>query len=286
MTTIEDVIQIKPLNLDLINPNPQNCTDPLQGGSKIFIIGKPGSGKSTLIKALFYNKSQIIPVGVALSGTESETGFYKEFLPSAYIFDEYDQSALSNCIIRQKGARQHMKNPWTMLIIDDCMDDPTVFNKPPQPGLFKNGRHWKMLYIVSLQYALDVKPHIRSNIDGVFIFRESNVAIRKRLYENYAGIIPSFSLFETIMDTITGDYTALYVQNSINTNDWQECVFYYKAPIVGNFKFGCAEYRGYSAKTVVPLQTLDAQLPRDGLPKTIQQTMTNSYKNVFAPRIK
>ena len=144
-----------------------------------------------------------------------------------------------------------MKNPWTMLIIDVCMDDPTVFNKGPLPGLFKNGRHWKMLYIVSLQYALDVKPHIRSNIDGVFIFRESNVAIRKRLYENYAGIIPSFSLFEKIMDTITGDYTALYVQNSINTNDWKECVFYYKAPVVGDFKFGCAEYRGYATKILI-----------------------------------
>ena len=251
MTTSEEIIQIKPLDLDLINPNPQNYTDPLQGGSKIFIIGKPGSGKSTLIKSLFYNKSQIVPVGVALSGTESETGFYKEFLPSAYVFDEYDQDALSNYIIRQKGARQHMKNPWTMLIIDDCMDDPTVFNKPPQPGLFKNGRHWKMLYIVSLQYALDVKPHIRSNIDGVFIFRESNVAIRKRLYENYAGIIPSFSLFEKIMDAITGDYTALYVQNSINTNDWKECVFYYKAPVVDDFKFGCAEYRGYATKILI-----------------------------------
>ena len=74
------------------------------------------------------------------------------------------------------------------------------------------------------------------------------MAIRKRLYENYAGIIPSFSLFEKIMDTITGDYTALYVQNSINTNDWKECVFYYKAPVVGDFKFGCAEYRGYATK--------------------------------------
>jgi hypothetical protein len=245
----ENIINIKPLNLDIINPNPRNYMDKDQGGSKIFIIGKPGSGKSTLIKSLFYNKSQIIPVGVAMSGTESETGFYKEFLPNAYIHDEYDPDVLSNYIIRQKAAREYIPiNPWSMLIVDDCMDDPSVFNKPPQPGLFKNGRHWKTLYIVSLQYALDIRPAIRSNIDGCFIFREANSTIRKKIYDNYASIIPSYQLFEQIMDSITGDYTALYIHNASNTNDWKDCVFYYKAPIVENFKFGCQEYRGYAQK--------------------------------------
>jgi len=242
-------IEIKPLDLNIINPNHQNYLDPNQGGSKIFIIGKPGSGKSTLLKSLFYHKSDIIPVASVLSGTESETNFYKDFLPNVFIHDEYDHISLTNNIVRQKGSRQHNKiNPWILLCIDDCMDDPSVFNKAPQPGLFKNGRHWKMLYIVSLQYALDVKPHIRSNIDGVFIFREPNVAIRKRLYENYAGIIPSFQLFEQIMDAVTGEYTALYVHNSTTTNDWRDCVFYYKAPIIENFKFGCQEYWGYAKK--------------------------------------
>lgn len=243
-------VYINPLNLDLINPNPSNYMDPEQGGSKIFIIGRPGSGKSTLIKALFHNKSQIIPVGLAMSGTESETKFYAEFMPTAYIHDEYDSDVLSKAIVRQKGAKEHLSNPWSIIIVDDCMDEPSVFNKAPQPGMFKNGRHWKMLYIVALQYSLDVKPTNRSTIDGVFIFKSDGAASRKKLYDNYAGIVPTFELFCQIMDSITGDYTALYIHNSTTTNDWKECVFYYKAPIVDNFKFGCEEYRGYSDKIV------------------------------------
>lgn len=248
---ITEDVNIKPFHFDLINPTSYNYKDPNQGGSKIFVIGKPGSGKSNLIKALCYYKSGIIPVAEVISGTESETGFYSKFIPDEYIHDDYDSSVLSSCIVRQKGTRKNptMTNKWILTIVDDCMDDTSLFNKAPQPGIFKNGRHWKMLYIVSLQYALDIKTHMRFNIDGVFIFREPNLAVRKKLYENYASIIPEFKYFEQLMNQFTGDYTALFIKNDTTTNDWKECVYWYKAPLIpSDFKFGCKEYRGYAAK--------------------------------------
>ena len=86
---------------------------------------------------------------------------------------------------------------------------------------------------------MDVRPVIRTNVDGVFILREPNLRNRKVMYENYAGIIPDFSLFCTILDQITDDYTALYIHNATKTNDWKDCVFWYKAkPIPKDFKFG------------------------------------------------
>jgi len=112
-----------------------------------------------------------------------------------------------------------------------------------QHGMYKRGRHWKMLYILSLQYAMDVKPVIRTNVDGVFILREPILKNRKSLWENYASIVPDFSLFCDIMDQLTGDYTALYIHNAGKSNDWQECVFWYKAQITPkDFKFGCEDY--------------------------------------------
>lgn len=106
-------------------------------------------------------------------------------------------------------------------------------------GIFKNGRHWKMLFILSLQYCMDVKPVIRTNVDGVFILRETNLRNRKNLWENYAGIIPDFSMFCQIMDTITSDYTALYIHNQTTSNKLEDCLFWYKAkPPPENFRLG------------------------------------------------
>ena len=52
-----------------------------------------------------------------------------------------------------------------------------------------DGRHYKMLFLLTMQYALGVPPNLRTNIDYVFS-RENYVSNRKRLYEHYAGMFP------------------------------------------------------------------------------------------------
>ena len=100
-----------------------------------------------------------------------------------------------------------------------------------------------MLYILSLQYCMDIKPVIRNNVDGTFILREPNLKSRKSIYENYAGVIPSFKLFCHIMDQITVDYTALYIHNQGQSNDWRDCVFWYRGKdIPKGWKFGSSDY--------------------------------------------
>jgi len=91
---------------------------------------------------------------------------------------------------------------------------------------------------------MDVKPVIRTNIDGTFILREPSLKNRRALWENYAGIIPDFSSFCEIMDQITDDYTALYIHNATQSNRLEDCVFWYKAPknIPDGFKMGCPDF--------------------------------------------
>jgi len=237
-------IYIRELDPDIIPPRTSKFQDKnYNGGSKIVVVGKPGTGKSTLIKALLYAKKHIFPVGIAMSGSEDSNHNYKQFIPSSFVFNDYNENKIVEFINRQKIAHNHLENPWAVMILDDCTDDPTIFNKPLQQALYKKGRHWKMMYILSLQYAMDVKPVIRTNVDGIFILREPLLKNREALYKNYASIIPDFNTFCDLMDNLTEDYCALYIHGATNTNTWQECVYYWKAPQISpDWKFGCPEY--------------------------------------------
>lgn len=240
-------IRIRELDLDIIPPCTSRMNERDYGGSKIVVIGKPGTGKTELIKSLLYAKKHIIPVGMAMSGSEDTTGDFSRIFPNIFVYNEYKPDKVEGLIQRQKFAKEHLANPWAVLILDDCTDEPKIFNTGLQRGLYKRGRHFKLWYILSLQYALDIRPAIRTNVDGVFIMKEANIRNRKSLWENYAGIIPDFSLFCDILDQLCENYTSIYIDNQNQSNNWQDKVFYYKANRVpDSFKFGCKEFWKFS----------------------------------------
>lgn len=242
---LEIPINIKCFNFDTIRPNQESLTNLNLGGSKIVIIGSAGSGKTSLIRNLFYAKRHLIPCAMVISGTEYLNKSYSEFIPDLFIHDDYDENIIRDFIKRQAYGRTHLENPWAILLIDDCADKPSNLNSELQTNLFKNGRHYNMLYILSMQYCLDVSPAIRTNIDGVFIFRETNPKNREKMWNNYAGVIPDFRLFCDIMDTITGNYTALYIDMQCKSNNWQDAVYWYSVPphqLKKEFTFGSETY--------------------------------------------
>jgi len=254
-----ETYRIKELDPDIIPPSTKNYKNPEQGGAAIVVIGKRGAGKSWLMRSLLYAKKHIFPVGMVMSGTEDANGFYGKMFPSTFIFNEYNEDKITKFIQRQKIAMKHVENPWNILLIDDCTDDAKVFRRPLQQGLYKRSRNFKTNYYLVLQYGLDVNPAIRTNVDGVFILREPNLRNRKIMYENYCGIIPDFKRFCDLMDQLTDDHTALYIHNVSKTNNWQDCVFWYKArKVPDDFRFGCQEYwdfhnQRYNPEYVDPL---------------------------------
>jgi hypothetical protein len=216
----------------------------LDGNGRLVLDNFIVNHNTTIIKSIIYEKSHIVPVGVVFSGTEDSNHFWKTVMPDTFVFNGLNLDQLTKVIKRQKIAKEYARtNPWAMILLDDCLDDPKLLNLPIFHGIYKNGRHWNILYFLSTQYAMDIRPAIRTNIDCTIILREPNLRNRKCIHENYASIIPDFKDFCQIMDQITTDYTALVIMNNGTSNKWQDCVFWYKAKnIPEGWKFGCDEY--------------------------------------------
>jgi hypothetical protein len=203
------------------------------------------TGKSSLIADILYNFKHVFPIGEIHSGTEDSNGYYKTIFPSLFIYNDLNINRVKDFVIRQRTAKQQgVRVPWATMILDDCTDEPKILLKKIFQAIFKKGRHWKMLFILSLQYSMDIKPVIRGNIDYTFILRETILSNRDKLWRNYAGAIPNFNDFCDIMDQITDDYTALVINNRTQSNELRDMVFYYKADLdkLKNFKFGCKEF--------------------------------------------
>ena len=127
-------------------------------------------------------------------------------------------------------------DPRAFVILDDCLYDNTWSRDKMMRLLFMNGRHWKIMLVITMQYPLGIPPALRTNIDYVFILREPYITNRKRIWENYAGMFPTFESFCQVMDQCTENYECLVIHNNSKSNKIEDMVFYYKAEEHGDFK--------------------------------------------------
>jgi hypothetical protein len=135
-------------------------------------------------------------------------------------------------------------DPRSFVILDDCLYDSTWTRDKLMRLLFMNGRHWKVLLVITMQYPLGCPPTLRTNIDFVFILREPYISNRKRIYDNYAGMFPTFESFCQVMDQCTENYECLVIDNNVKSNKLSEQIFWYKADstIRHDFKLGAKEF--------------------------------------------
>ncbi len=223
-------------------------------GPVIVLIGRRDTGKSYLVRDLLYHHRDI-PIGTVISGTEAGNGFYASHVPKLFIHDEYSSGIIENILKRQKSVMKEVNkqiqmyksskiDPRSFVILDDCLYDSTWTRDKLMRLLFMNGRHWKVLLVITMQYPLGCPPTLRTNIDFVFILREPYISNRKRIYDNYAGMFPTFESFCQVMDQCTENYECLVIDNNVKSNKLSEQIFWYKADstIRHDFKLGAKEF--------------------------------------------
>ena len=225
----------------------------------VVFIGKRETGKSVLVRDLLYHK-QDIPVGTVISGTEGANSFYSSIMPSIFIHGEFTDNVVDNYLKRQKKVvkkfteegRSTNIDPRAFFILDDCLYDQSWTKNKNIRAMFMNGRHYKSLFIITMQYALGVPPNLRTNIDYVFLLRENYQSNRKRLYEQYAGMFPSFEVFCQVMDQCTENYECLVINNNAKSNKLEDQVYWYKADLHDDFQIGHPQFWKYHSDNFDP----------------------------------
>ena len=144
-------------------------SSPVSAVPVIVLIGRRDTGKSYLVRDLLYYH-QDIPIGTVISGTEAGNGFYSEHVPKLFIHDEYNSAIIENILKRQKTVLKQIKketemykksniDPRAFVILDDCLYDATWTRDKVIRLLFMNGRHWKIMLVITMQYPLGIPPN-------------------------------------------------------------------------------------------------------------------------------
>lgn len=205
--------------------------------SKSLFVARPNSGKSYMIKYLMYQLRQFFPLIKVFSHSNSFSNDY-DYVPDILISGNIDQEKLLDVIQRQKYATKYLENPNLALILDDVADDKKLWNTKVVRSLLFNGRHFFLNLFVTTQYAKSIAVDIRNTFDYIFIFNDANQDNRKKNYETFCRIIPTFELFNSLFDNMP-EFGVLVIINGKVTNNWLDSVRWFKAGQVPDDWLSC-----------------------------------------------
>ncbi len=217
----------------------------------VVLIGKRGTGKTELLKDILYFKRDF-PIGTVINPTESANKSFSNIVPPIFIHEEYRPEIIENVLKRQTMIMKKINkeiqlygrssiDPRAFLILDDCLYDNSWKRDRNIRYIFMNGRHKKLFFLVTMQFVLGISPELRTNVDYIFICRENIISNRKRLYDAFAGMFPTFECFCSVLDQCTENFECLVIDNTSRSNKLEDQVFWYKAELRADFTIGSRE---------------------------------------------
>ncbi len=230
----------------------------------IVMVAKRGSGKSWLCRKIL-KQYQHIPVGLIIAKTDRMNTFYGNFFPDLYIHYEYKTEIIQKLLSRQQkmiAKRKEKKEQGkkvdsrAYIIMDDCLADSKSWVKDqPISELLYNGRHYDIMYILTMQVPLGIGPNMRKQFDYIFLFAEEYVIELKKIYLHYAGLFPTFEAFRQVFSKVTEDYccmvlvnTTRHKKNIASTGTFLDKIFWFKADNVEIGDLGCGQFNMYHKK--------------------------------------
>jgi len=216
----------------------------------IVAIGKRRTGKSWLLRNIMYLMRDKIPAGIVISQTDELNKFWRQYVPSKYIYPKYEPEILDAVFKRQKDIlndnsltreEKDEKAPFFVLL-DDVISDQRLKYDENLMELFVAGRHYRLFVMITSQYAKAITPTLRGNTDYAFLMKCAQQRQREALWEDFADSLTK-DAFAQMLDAYTEDNEVLVVDTCPEKKvDPIELFAWWKAVDPGEFAMGSKEY--------------------------------------------
>lgn len=184
--------------------NPQQA----KNMDSIMIIGKRATGKTVLVKDLL----QYIPFEQLVTFNSTDK--------------EYSEDSLQKFLMERKTTLRHQR---ACVVFDGCMYDKSCWKLEPMHDLYTNTRFLRTHIIMVMDYPMVLPPIFLCCVDYVFIFYNEHIPSRKRLYEDYTGMFPTFEDFCQVFDQLKHEpFTCMVINNTSISNRLEDQVMWYK----------------------------------------------------------
>jgi len=197
-----------------------------------------GVDNKYLIKSLmwFFNSSNI-QYGIVISPMDKLNRVYIEYVPEEFIHHEYNDEILNRFTHRQRTLRDQ-NNSRSFLIIDDIKYESDQMKDSVLHSTILNRRCYKICPLIfATQLPLQIAPEIRSNFDYIFLSNVIDLDHKRKIYELYAGIFPTFEQFNEIFDRLTENNCYMVIINSSKSIKLEDNIFWFKPFTVPEFMF-------------------------------------------------
>ena len=243
LDNIRDIISdidIKPLGKG------HYCGFEIDGNGRFLLGDFTVTHNTSLMENIAYYNKHKYPIARIFIGTETGYKKFSETFHPLYVNKDFDPQLQELHVKRQRKCITQNEEGYignnAINIMDDISDN-RVFKTELVLNMFKQGsQHWSQIFMLGTQYAIDLPPAIRVSCSYVAIFRIPNSSDREKIYKNFGGIMGSRGEFDAILDQLTGNHTCIIIKNMSQSNELEECVFYYQTKILKPWKFGSKEY--------------------------------------------
>lgn len=161
----------------------------------IILVSKPGGGKSYMIRYLMYCNQKLFSHCIAFSKSAFRPGNL-EYIPDYEGTPEdkkrymnfkwmmYKDEVLREFLNGQQAYPEEAR-PLGVIIIDDDISDPHMFESPAMIDAITMYRHYKIVIIVAAQYVNKLSTTMRECASQVGLFKMDSKRSIEAAYESY-----------------------------------------------------------------------------------------------------